>query len=84
MIIKNYEATNSNPNFAGDRQKWMCGKRDYCVEFNKNYVKAFAKEHGFSTKAALAKALKKEQELVDFENSYGYWKISLSTIEVNC
>ena len=87
VIVKYYEATDSNQNFKGEKQIWYCGKQgaDCRVDGNEgtNYLNAFINCYGYSTKSGAKKAFNCSKELAEWETKAGHWKVSVELIEIN-
>lgn len=82
LIEQTATATEKNKFFKGEVMTSYSGKKGEFIN-NQNHIKWFAKEYGFSTKAAAASALKREKEHYDrFEQKYGTWTHEYRIIEV--
>lgn len=80
IIKKDYQATEKNTNYAGEHKVYYRGKNEMTVCLECAYD---VKTYGYTTKAALARGLKKAQELADWEmNNGGFWDITISYVEV--
>lgn len=81
LIKTTYKATDANPNFKDKSQTWWQGKKGFNTD-KESSVKYIATHHGYSTKAAVASALKSAKEICSYENAYGFWNSSCEVIEV--
>lgn len=74
------EATENNNNFKGETRTYYKAKNS-TVE-NPDHLKYFAKEYGYTTKAAAAMGLKREIDLAEWETANGYWKDTCELLEI--
>lgn len=83
IIKKHYEATDINKNFAGDVRDYYEGKRGHLLSQHDQFPSEWnIREYGYKTLAAAKKGLKVVQELCEWEEQKGYWKVSAEIIEV--
>lgn len=80
IIKKHYEATDSNPNFAGEVKDYYEGKSGH--QLIQPLVRWEIEEYGYKTIAAAARGLKAVQGLCDWETSKGFWKVSAELVEM--
>lgn len=74
------EATENNNNFKGETQIYYKAKNSSIQ--NPDYLKFFAKEYGYTTKAAALKGFKRELDLAEWETAKGFWKDTCELLEV--
>lgn len=85
FIKKTYVATETNTNFKGETKVYIHGKNGN-FEIEEVFLK-FLKSNlgydgnGFSTKAAVAKALKSSNDLAECEMKHGFWTIKNEIVE---
>ena len=69
------KATENNDNFRGETQVFYRGRNNFVSE-EKNFIGCehiWAKESGYTTKAAAMRALKAQKELDEWETNKGFW-----------
>ena len=82
VIKKTTTATETNINFKGETRIYYTGKRGIFID-RIEILTYWAREYGFSTKAAAAKALKHYSENVNwFNNTFKTWTSIFEIIEV--
>ena len=75
------EATEKNDNFYGEIHTHYEGK-NHSYETDNGRLKWFAKEYGFTTKAAALQGLKSANDLAEWETARGYWIDRCELVEV--
>jgi hypothetical protein len=85
IIKTHYEATENNPNFAGETQDWYSGKGGKILaDRDKFPYSYFIREDGYKTLAAARRGLKAAQELAESETAHGYWIVTAEIVEAFC
>lgn len=83
IIKKHYEATSSNPNFKGAVKDYFSGTKGHSIGRENEYPTAWEiSEWGYKTFPAAKRGLKAAQELCDWENAKGFWKVSVTLLRV--
>lgn len=83
IINKHYEATESNPNFKEAIKDFYYGKGGHTIGRENEFPCLWEIEnYGYKTLAAAKKALNAAQELCDWENERGFWRVSVSLLQV--
>ncbi|MBQ9167940.1 MAG: hypothetical protein IJX67_05985 [Oscillospiraceae bacterium] len=80
IIKKHYEATEYNPNFAGEVKDYYEGKAGHILSSNTFPVKWEIENYGYKTLAAAKRGLKKARELADWETAKGFWNVSVELV----
>jgi hypothetical protein len=76
-------ATETNKNFKGETRIYYIGKGGIPTDRHE-FLKYYFNEYGFSTKAAVSKALKHHSESVNwFNNEYKTWTSVFEVIEMD-
>lgn len=85
IIKTHYEATEKNPNFAGEVHDWYSGKGGEILAGRDQYPTAYSiREHGYKTLAAARRGLKAAQDAAKWETGYGYWVVTPEIVEAYC
>lgn len=80
IIKKHYEATENNPNFAGEVKDYYEGRAGELLSSGEFPSKWQIEEYGYKTLAGAKRGLAKAQELTEWETSRGFWKVSVSIV----
>lgn len=83
IIKKHYEATESNPNFAGEVKDFYEGKAGRLIGSNSFPTKGEIDAYGYGSLAAAKKGLARANEYAEWENKMGHWNVSVELIEVS-
>lgn len=81
IVHKHYEATENNPNFAGETRDYYEGKGGELLSSCEFPSKWQIEEYGYKALAGAKRGLAKAQELADWETSSGYWNVTASLVE---
>lgn len=97
VIMTHYEATPKNKNHFGTEEavkNYFHGKgwESLCNVYEahnltesdaQNITSYFLNEYAYKTKASAMRGLKAHQELAEWEEGHGWWKVSCKLVEVN-
>ena len=83
IIKKHYEATENNPNFAGEVKDYYEGKSGHTLGHNDFPRDWEINSYGYKTYAAAMRGLKAAIESADWETKQGYWNVTAELVEVN-
>lgn len=82
-IKKNYEATESNKNFAGERMFYCLGIRETFLSQNEHPNYSQICTYGYKALSGAKKALDAAQWFAKLEESRGHWIVNVELVEVN-
>lgn len=84
LIKKEYEATDKNVAFAGQRQTWIHGKGDTSCQIisGMKIGDYFINNYAYSRLCDAKRALNNCNKSAEWETSYGWWKVSCEIMEV--
>lgn len=84
FIKTTYNATATNPNFKGHTQVYYKG-RSISPKEEKDFLPYLSYHlgngHGYTTKAAVSRALKAYNDLAEFEMAQGFWVVNNEIVE---
>lgn len=80
IIKRHYEATENNPNFAGEIKDYYTGKAGEILSTDTLPAQWKIEEYGYKTEAGAKRGLAKAQEMAEWETEHGYWNVSVSLV----
>jgi hypothetical protein len=77
LIKTHYEATENNPNFAGETRDYLHGKNYASIVCDYDI-----RTYGYKTLAAAKRGLAAHEYLAQCEMTLGFWDITVEIVEV--
>lgn len=81
IIKKHYEATENNPNYAGEIKDYYEGAGGETLSSNFLPSKWQIETYGYKTMVGAQRGLAKARELAEWETSHGFWNVTVSLVE---
>ena len=80
IIKKHYEATENNPNYAGEIKDYYEGRAGEVLSSGEFPNKWLIEEYGYKTLSGARRGLASAKELAEWETSHGFWNVSVSLV----
>lgn len=81
VIKKHYEATETNLNFKGEIRDYFEGRGGELLASDCFPTEGQVEAFGYCTLAGAKMALRKAQELAEWETSHGHWTVTASLVQ---